>query len=77
VKVKIGNKFIGDGQPTFIIAEVGSNHNQDFSLAIQHIDAAQKLALMLSSFKHLRRINIFQNMLKCLTTLRGMRIFMI
>ena len=40
MKIKIGNKYIGDNYPTFIIAEVGSNHNQDFSLAIRHIDAA-------------------------------------
>jgi len=26
-KVNIGNKLVGDGEPCFIIAEVGSNHN--------------------------------------------------
>ena len=31
---------IGDGQPCFVIAEIGSNHNHDFDLAKQMIDAA-------------------------------------
>ena len=36
----IGSKLIGDGHPVFVIAEIGSNHNQDYELAIEHIDAA-------------------------------------
>ena len=31
---------IGDGQPCFVIAEIGSNHNHDFSLATRMIDEA-------------------------------------
>lgn len=38
--ISVGQRLIGDGQPCFIIAEIGSNHNQDFDLAIEHIDAA-------------------------------------
>lgn len=36
----IADTTVGDGHPTFVIAEIGSNHNQDYDLAIQHIDAA-------------------------------------
>ena len=32
-KIKVGKKEIGFGRPSFIVAEIGSNHNQDFSLA--------------------------------------------
>ncbi|MFH1247253.1 MAG: N-acetylneuraminate synthase family protein, partial [Candidatus Micrarchaeota archaeon] len=39
-KFKIGNREIGEGCPTFIIAEAGSNHNRDISLAKKLIDAA-------------------------------------
>lgn len=39
-EVKIGNKTIGDGQPCFIIAEIGINHNGDLVLAKQLIDIA-------------------------------------
>lgn len=33
-------RWIGDGQPCFVIAEIGSNHNHDFDLAKRTIDAA-------------------------------------
>lgn len=38
--IKIGNKIIGSGQPCFIVAEIGINHNGDMALAKQMIDAA-------------------------------------
>jgi N-acetylneuraminate synthase len=38
--VKIGNKIVGDGQPHYIIAEIGINHNGSMDLAKQQIDAA-------------------------------------
>lgn len=38
--VKIGNKIIGPGRPTFIIAEAGSNHDRDLSQAKKLIDIA-------------------------------------
>jgi N-acetylneuraminate synthase/N,N'-diacetyllegionaminate synthase len=40
MKIIIGGKQIGDGEPCFIIAEAGSNHNRDFKLALGLIDAA-------------------------------------
>ena len=39
-KVKIGNKTIGEGEPVFIIAEIGINHNGDINIAKQLIDVA-------------------------------------
>ena len=38
--VKIGNKIVGDGNPCYIIAEIGINHNGSLDLAKKHIDAA-------------------------------------
>lgn len=40
--IKIANKNIGDGQPVFIIAEAGVNHNGDLKLAKQLIDVAAR-----------------------------------
>jgi N-acetylneuraminate synthase len=37
---KIGDKLIGDGQPTFIIAEIGINHNGSVDLAKKMIAGA-------------------------------------
>jgi len=41
-KVKIGNKLVGDGEPTFVIAEIGINHNGSIETAKQLIDVAVK-----------------------------------
>jgi len=41
-KVKVGNRAIGEGEPAFVIAEVGSNHNQDMDQAKALIRAAQE-----------------------------------
>jgi N,N'-diacetyllegionaminate synthase len=38
--IHIGGKEIGDGQPCFIIAEAGVNHNGNPKLALQLVDAA-------------------------------------
>ncbi len=39
-EIKVGNKLIGNNHPCFIIAEIGSNHNQDIELAKNLIDKA-------------------------------------
>ncbi len=39
-KIRIGDKEVGDQEPTFIIAEAGSNHNRDINQAKMLIDVA-------------------------------------
>jgi len=38
--VRIGNRLVGDGQPCFIIAEIGINHNGDIDIAKRLIRVA-------------------------------------
>lgn len=38
--VKIGDRRVGDGEPCFVIAEIGLNHNGDIKIAKKLIDAA-------------------------------------
>jgi len=38
--VYIGERGIGEGHPTFIVAEIGSNHDQNLDQALRLIDAA-------------------------------------
>jgi len=38
--IKIGDRLIGDGQPTYVIAEIGVNHNGILDLAIELIDVS-------------------------------------
>lgn len=40
-EVRIGNKFVGDGHPTYIVAEIGINHNGDLQIAKDLIQAAK------------------------------------
>jgi sialic acid synthase SpsE/sugar phosphate isomerase/epimerase len=38
--IRIGDRFLGDGKPCFVIAEIGNNHNGDFDRAIALVDAS-------------------------------------
>src|SRR5881396_1013648 len=38
--VKIGNQLVGDGQPCYVIAEIGINHNGDINVAKKLISVA-------------------------------------
>jgi N-acetylneuraminate synthase len=38
--VKIGDRLVGDGQPVFVIAEIGLNHNGSVNIAKKMIDGA-------------------------------------
>ena len=42
MKVRIGTRFIGEGEPVFIIAEVGSNHDGKLEQAKQLIASAKE-----------------------------------
>jgi len=39
-RIKIGKRWVGDGEPVFIIAEIGGNHQGKVDLAKQMIDIA-------------------------------------
>lgn len=38
--MRLGTRLVGDGQPTYVVAEIGINHNGDINLAKRLIDAA-------------------------------------
>lgn len=39
-RVRIGKRWVGDGEPVFVIAEIGINHNGSLELAKKMIDGA-------------------------------------
>lgn len=41
-KIQIGNRFIGEGEPTYIVAEMSANHLQDYDRAEAIIRAAKE-----------------------------------
>jgi len=40
-KIKIGNRLVGDGEPCFIVAEIGINHNGSLEIVRKLIDMAK------------------------------------
>ena len=38
-KIKVGNRFVGDNEPLYLIAEIGINHNGSLDIAKKLIDA--------------------------------------
>lgn len=62
IVLNIGKRRLGDGQPCFVIAEIGSNHNQSLELAFEHIDAAAEAgvdAVKFQTFKAVRHYSRF------------------
>ena len=42
MKIKLQDKWVGDSEPAYIIAEIGVNHNGDIKIAKKIIDEAKK-----------------------------------
>ena len=70
--IKINNQIIGEGQPAYIIAEIGINHNGDLNLAKELIDqakAAEADAAKLQTYITEKRVKkdspIFDILKKC------------
>jgi N,N'-diacetyllegionaminate synthase len=56
----LGNKKVGKGQPTFIVAEAGINHNGDIDVAKEMIIAAAKCgadAIKFQTYQTEKRVN--------------------
>ena len=63
-KIKIGNKSVGEGEPTFIIAEAGSNHDGKLEQAKKLIDIAAESgadAVKFQTFKADKLFNKVKN----------------
>lgn len=43
LRIKVGNKRVGKGEPCFIVAEIGNNHNGDIELAKKSVIEAARL----------------------------------
>lgn len=56
--VKIGDRLVGDGQPCFIIVEVGANHRGDIKNALRLIDLAAETGADAVKFQHIKATGI-------------------
>ena len=60
-RIKIEDKFIGNDEPVFIIAEAGSNHNQDKEQAKKLIDIAADSGADAIKFQLFQAKNLYPN----------------
>lgn len=58
MKIRIGKKTIGEGEPCFIIAEAGVNHNGDIKLAKELIDVAKEAGADAVKFQTFKTENL-------------------
>jgi N,N'-diacetyllegionaminate synthase len=58
-KVKLGSKILGEGEPIFIIAEAGSNHDGKFEQAKKLIDVAVKAGADAVKFQTFRAKKLY------------------
>ena len=40
--IEVNGRYIGPGYPTYIVAEMSANHNQDYDRAVRIIEAAKE-----------------------------------
>ena len=57
-RIKIGNKYIGEYEPVFIIAEAGVNHNGSIQIAKKLIDVAKEAGADAVKFQTFKAKNI-------------------
>lgn len=50
----LGNRTLEPGQPPYVVAEIGVNHNGDYDLAVQSIDAAVEAGVDAVKFQTFR-----------------------
>jgi len=50
-EIRVGNRYVGDGEPVYIIAEIGSNFDGDLSSALKLIDLAKSCGCDCAKFQ--------------------------
>jgi N-acetylneuraminate synthase/N,N'-diacetyllegionaminate synthase len=58
-EVRIGEKKIGNKYPTYIIAEIGSNHNRDLNIAKELIDKAAEAGVDAVKFQTFKAEKVY------------------
>ncbi|WP_186597799.1 N-acetylneuraminate synthase family protein [Synechococcus sp. PROS-7-1] len=59
--LQFGSRRIGDGEPSFVIAEIGNNHNGDIGIALQLIDAAHAAGADCAKFQMRDMSKLYSN----------------
>lgn len=59
MRIKIGERWVGDGEPCYIVAEAGSNHNASFEQALRLIDVASEAGADAVKFQHFKAAKLY------------------
>lgn len=54
MEIKIGNHYVGENQPVYFVAEIGSNHDGDLTRAIELIRLASESGANAAKFQNFR-----------------------
>ncbi|MCK4733487.1 MAG: N-acetylneuraminate synthase family protein [Methanophagales archaeon] len=74
-KIKIGNKLIGEEEPCFIIAEVGSNHNGGLEQAKKLIDVATEAKADAVKFQIYKAESLYSRYTPEFSYLKGQNVY--
>ena len=74
-KVKIENKLIGEGEPCFIIAEAGSNHNGSLEQAKKLIDVAAEAKADAVKFQIYKAESLYSKYTPEFSYLKGQNVY--
>lgn len=69
-EIRIAQRALGDGHPTYVIAEAGSNHNNDFEMAKALINAATEAGADAIKFQAFRAEEHYSKHTPCFTYLK-------
>lgn len=58
-RFRFGERWVGDGEAVYVVAEAGSNHNGSFEQAIRLIDAAAEAGADAVKFQHFKAAKLY------------------
>lgn len=58
-RVRLGARFVGDGEPVYVVAEAGSNHNGSFEQALRLVDVAAEAGADAVKFQHFKAARLY------------------
>lgn len=58
-EIKIGTRTVGKGHPTYVIAEIGTNHNQDLNMALDMISMVKETGADAAKFQSIKFSDLY------------------